>query len=190
MNKKKVAIFASGTGSNAVNLINHFKNVDAIDIAFVLSNKKDAPIVDSADALGVKTITISNQEAANGELLIALCKEHQIDWIVLAGYLRLIPASLIDCFENRIINLHPSLLPKYGGKGMFGRNVHEAVLSNNESESGITIHFVNQAFDEGKIIAQFRCSIAANDSIEVLEGKIRKLEHGYLPIVVQNTILN
>lgn len=190
MIKKKVAIFASGTGSNAINLIHHFTDVQEVDVAVVLSNKPDAPIVNSAKELGVETIVVNNQEAADGNVLIRHCKEHSIDWIVLAGYLRLIPGLFIEAFQNKIINLHPSLLPNYGGKGMYGRNVHEAVLANGEKESGITIHFVNQAFDEGQIIAQFHCIIDPNDQVKDLEGKIRKLEHGYLPLVVQNTILN
>lgn len=190
MIKKKVAIFASGTGSNAVNLIKYFSNVDSIEIAFVLSNNSNAPIIGSANELGVKTITLTNAQAADAEVLIANCKEHDVDWIVLAGYLRLIPVPFIQAFENKIINLHPSLLPKYGGKGMYGRNVHLAVLENNETETGITIHYVNEKFDEGKIIAQFHCAIDPNDTIQDVEGKIRRLEHGYLPFVVHQTILN
>lgn len=189
MIKHRVAIFASGTGSNAVNLINTFKGNDQIEVAFVLSNNSAARVLDSAKELGVKTYCYSNEEVADGAFLTNLCLEEKIDWIVLAGYLRLIPSELIAEYSNKLINLHPSLLPKYGGKGMYGSNVHKAVLENNEKESGITIHYVNQEFDKGRIIAQFHCAIAPEDQQSDLESKIRHLEQAYLPIVIQNTIL-
>ena len=164
MNKTRIAVFASGTGSNAINLIRYFNNHPTIEIGFVLSNKSDAPILNSAKDLGITAIHHPNGEVANGDFLVQLCQSHQINWIMLAGYLRLIPGQLIQQFENKIINLHPSLLPKYGGKGMHGGHVHEAVIENKEVESGITIHFVNEEFDKGKILAQFRCSINSNDT--------------------------
>jgi phosphoribosylglycinamide formyltransferase-1 len=190
MIKKRVAIFASGTGSNAVNLINFFNGSDDIDVSFVLSNNAQAKVLDSASSLGVKTYCFSNDEVNDGSMLVSLCEENNVDWIVLAGYLRLIPSDLIKSFEGKMINLHPSLLPNYGGKGMYGSNVHKAVIANGEKESGITIHYVNEAFDDGNIIAQFHCQLDKNDDVSSLEGKIRKLEQAYLPIVVQNTILN
>ena len=189
MVKKRMAIFASGTGSNAINLIGHFAEHKAIEIGFVLSNKKDAPVLESANDLGVEALYFSNSEVSQGEFLIELCEKHQIDYIVLAGYLRLIPGDFIEAFSEGIINLHPSLLPNYGGKGMYGRNVHNAVLENKEKESGITVHFVNQKFDEGRIIAQFRCPISSTDTVQDLEGKIRSLEQNYLPFVVEKTIM-
>lgn len=189
MHKKRIAIFASGTGSNALNIINFFKGHPSIEIAFVMSNRANAPIVTSAHELGIKTMHFTNQEVADGNFLCTLCKDEAIDWIVLAGYLRLIPVELIKIYRDKMINLHPSLLPKYGGKGMHGQNVHLAVLENKEVESGITIHFVNEEFDKGRIIAQFHCGIDPSDKIEDLEMKIRYLEHSYLPTVIQNTIL-
>ena len=189
MVKKRMAIFASGTGSNAINLIGHFAGHEAIEIGFVLSNKKDAPVLESANDLGVEALYFSNSEVSQGEFLIELCEKHQIDYVVLAGYLRLIPGDFIEAFSEGIINLHPSLLPNYGGKGMYGRNVHNAVLENKEKESGITVHFVNQKFDEGRIIAQFRCPISSTDTVQDLEGKIRSLEQNYLPFVVEKTIM-
>ena len=187
--KKRIAIFASGTGSNAINLIGHFAGHEAIEIGFVLSNKKDALVLESANELGVETLYFSNSEVSQGEFLIELCEKHRIDYVVLAGYLRLIPGDFIEAFSEGIINLHPSLLPNYGGKGMYGRNVHNAVLENKEKESGITVHFVNQKFDEGRIIAQFRCPISSTDTVQELEGKIRSLEQNYLPIVVEKTLM-
>ena len=190
MNKTRIAIFASGTGSNAINLIRYFKNHPTIEIGFVLSNKSDAPVLNSAKELGVEVMCYNNEELAKGDFLVQLCKSHQIDWIMLAGYLRLIPTELIHFFENKIINLHPSLLPSYGGKGMHGSHVHEAVIANKELESGITIHYVNEEFDKGRIIAQFRCAINSNDTTSTLAQKIHVLEQSYLPIVVEKTIIN
>lgn len=189
MQKQRVAIFASGTGSNAMNLIRYFEGNERIEISFVLSNRESAPIIESAQAVGMKVFYFPNDKVADGEFLTSFCKEHHIDWIVLAGYLRLIPVELIKAYPNRIINLHPALLPNYGGKGMFGRKVHEAVLAAKEAESGITIHFANDAFDEGEIIAQFKCDIETGDSVSDLERKIHELEHRHLPEVVEETIL-
>ena len=188
MLKKRIAIFASGTGSNAINLIKHFKESETIEIGFVLSNRTSAPIVESANNLGVTVHCITNEQAADDAFLTSFCKERDIDWIVLAGYLRLIPAEFINSFSERIINLHPSLLPKYGGKGMYGANVHRAVLENREDETGITIHYVNQEFDKGRIIAQFRCALTPQDTLESVQKKIQFLEHSYLPIVIEQTI--
>lgn len=190
MNKTRIAIFASGTGSNAINLIHHFKNHASIEVGFVLSNKKDAPVLASAKELGIEVLYHSNADVSNGAFLVKLCKSHKIDWVILAGYLRLIPTQLIQAFDNKIINLHPSLLPKYGGKGMHGVHVHEAVMINNEIESGITIHFVNEEFDKGRVIAQFTCSISDKDSVASLAQKIHVLEQSYLPTVIEKTIVN
>lgn len=190
MDKNRVAIFASGSGSNAMNLIQHFKGHSSIEIAFVLTNNSNAGIIKKADDAGVKTIVLSNADVAQGDVLINLCNEENISWIVLAGYLRLVPADFIDSYENRIINLHPALLPKFGGKGMFGQHVHRAVVESGETESGITIHFVNSEFDKGRIIAQFRCSVNVKDTATDVDRKIRVLEQSYLPAVVEKTILN
>ena len=190
MDKKRVAIFASGSGSNAMNLIQHFKGHSSIEVAFVLTNNSNAGIIEKAEGVGVKTIVMSNAEVAQGDVLNNLCNEENITWIVLAGYLRLVPADFIDSYENRIINLHPALLPKFGGKGMFGQHVHHAVVESGETESGITIHFVNSEFDKGRIIAQFRCSVNTEDTALDVDRKIRILEQSYLPAVVEKTILN
>ena len=190
MIKTRIAIFASGTGSNAVNLIQFLKNDSSIEVAFVLSNKADAKVLSSAADLGIKTLSYSNAEVADGAFLTSLCKEEKVDWVILAGYLRLIPSELISEYARKMVNLHPSLLPNYGGKGMHGRNVHVAVIENKESKSGISIHFVSEEFDKGEIIAQFHCKLDASDTVETLEGKIRYLEQTYLPTVVRGAILN
>ena len=189
MTTKKIAIFASGTGSNAINLIQYFKGNSSVEIVFVLSNKRTAPVIESADKLGVQTICCSNNQAADASFMIQICEDHNVDFIVLAGYLRLIPAALIDRFEERIINLHPSLLPKFGGKGMYGHYVHEAVLENNEVESGITVHFVNKEFDQGRIIAQFKFNIEDGFELADVQREISRLEQLHLPVVVEGEVL-
>lgn len=188
MTKMKLALFASGNGSNAVAIINHFRNHPSVEIGFLLSNKSDAPIVDKANDLGIKVITITNKEASNDVLLLNLMEEYSIDYIILAGYLRKIPSELTQNFPDKIINVHPSLLPKYGGKGMYGNFVHEKVIENNEKESGITIHFVNENFDEGMQIAQFHCKLENSETIESLQQKINKLELDYFPIVIEKVV--
>ena len=189
MGKKRLAIFASGNGSNAINLIKHFDEHPIIETAFVLTNNAKAGIIDKAERSGVKIIVLSNTDVSSSTVLDSICKEENVSWIVLAGYLRLVPSNFIDRFENKIINLHPALLPKFGGKGMFGQNVHRAVDESGERESGITIHFVNKEFDKGQIIAQFRCYVSQDDTAEDIDKKIRVLEQSYLPVVVENTIL-
>ena len=189
MGKKRLAIFASGNGSNAINLIKHFDEHPIIETAFVLTNNAKAGIIDKAERSGVKIIVLSNTDVSSSTVLDSICKEENVSWIVLAGYLRLVPSNFIDSFENKIINLHPALLPKFGGKGMFGQNVHRAVVESGERESGITIHFVNKEFDKGQIIAQFRCYVSQDDTAEDIDKKIRVLEQSYLPVVVENTIL-
>lgn len=189
MGKKRLAIFASGNGSNAINLIKHFDEHPIIETAFVLTNNAKAGIIDKAERSGVKIIVLSNTDVSSSTVLDSICKEENVSWIVLAGYLRLVPSNFIDRFENKIINLHPALLPKFGGKGMFGQNVHRAVVESGERESGITIHFVNKEFDKGQIIAQFRCYVSQEDTAEDIDKKIRVLEQSYLPVVVENTIL-
>lgn len=189
MEKKRLAIFASGSGSNAINLIKHFDEHPMIETAFVLTNNAKAGIIDKAERAGVKIIVLTNTEVSSSTVLDSICKEENVSWIVLAGYLRLVPSNFIDRFENKIINLHPALLPKFGGKGMFGQNVHRAVVESGEKESGITIHFVNKEFDKGQIIAQFCCNVSQEDTAEDIDKKIRVLEQSYLPVVVENTIL-
>ena len=189
MATKKIAIFASGTGLNAINLIDYFKGNSFVEIVFVLSNKKDALVIESASKLGVETICCSNNQAADADFMIQLCENYAVDFIVLAGYLRLIPALLVDRFEERIINLHPSLLPKYGGKGMYGHHVHEAVLANHENESGITVHFVNKEFDKGRVIAQFKFKIENGFELADVQREISRLEQLHLPLVIEGEVL-
>jgi phosphoribosylglycinamide formyltransferase 1 len=188
MNKKRIAVFASGKGSNALNLIRHFKTDPKAEVAFVLSNRSDAGVLTLAEENGVRTVILSNEEVANADLLIDLCKTNEIDLIVLAGYLRKIPEGLILHYPERIVNIHPALLPKFGGKNMYGDKVHEAVLASGEKESGITIHFVNEEFDKGRVIDQFTCTVEKNDTLETLRSKIQGLEHAHFAPVISKII--
>ena len=190
MKKIKLALFASGSGSNALNIIDYFSSNSLIEIGFILTNKKDAPIVELAQKKDVETLILSNEEVSNGTLLTKICLEKGIDFIILAGYLRKIPEELLANYSNKMINVHPALLPKFGGKGMYGKYVHQAVIDSEENETGITIHFVNEHFDEGKVIAQFHCEVTKNDTVESVQAKVQKLEHTYFPIVIEKTILN
>ena len=189
MGKIKIAIFASGKGSNAINIISFFKNHNLIQVSFVLSYKANAPVLNSAKKIGVETKCYNKKLTEDGEFLTQVCKTAKIDWIILAGYLKLIPEKVISTYKDKIINIHPSLLPKYGGKGMYGLNVHKEVLKNKEKESGITIHFVNEKFDEGRIIAQFYCEIKPEDTLLEVEQKIKMLEQKYFPTIIQKSIL-
>lgn len=190
MNKIKIAVFASGAGTNALNIIRHFNEHPLIEIAFVLSNKSTAGILPAAQQLGIPVLHYPNAECENGAFMCSLCTEKKIDFIILAGYLRLIPEALTEKFSNKIINIHPALLPAYGGPGMYGMNVHKAILANQEKLSGITIHFIDKEFDKGRIIAQFTCTIEDEKSAEEIQQKVQRLEHTYFPFVIEKTIVN
>ena len=188
--QKKLAIFASGSGSNAENICNYFANTSDIEVALICTNKADAYIVKRAEKLNIPVVFTNKTELNNFQDLHKKLQSAKIDMIILAGFLLKIPAIMVENYQNQIINIHPSLLPKYGGKGMYGDKVHKAVLENNETESGISIHFVNQNYDEGKIIMQEKCTIAENETLETLTKKIHKLEHSYLPIAIEKTLKN
>lgn len=184
---KNVAILASGSGSNAENIIKHFSGSKDVHIPFVLCNKKDAFVHERAKSLGVKSMTFSKNELENGEIL-NLLKRENIDFIVLAGFLLKIPAEWVEAFQNRIVNIHPALLPKFGGKGMYGMRVHEAVVANGEKESGITIHYVNEVYDSGAIIFQAKCDVLPTDSPEDVANKVHALEYEHFPRVIEEVL--
>jgi phosphoribosylglycinamide formyltransferase-1 len=175
--KFKIAIFASGAGSNAERIMQYFNLHDEVEVSLVVSNNVNAGVLDIAQKGNIASLVISKEQLMDSDFLLKELNE--IDVIVLAGFLLLIPPFLISYFHQRIVNLHPSLLPKYGGKGMYGKKVHQAVLENGEQETGITIHLVNEYFDEGKILAQYRVSIDKTDTVESIEQKVRKLEWAY-----------
>lgn len=185
----RIAILASGNGSNAQRIIEYFADNKDILFPFVITNKEDSYVRKRAESMGIPSIYISNSELKKGGSLLNLLIENKIDWVILAGYLLLIPSNVIKAFSNKIINIHPALLPKYGGKGMYGMKVHEAVIANSEKESGITIHFVNENYDEGDIIIQAKCSISNDDNPEILSQKIHFLEHEFFPKVIEDLIL-
>lgn len=176
--KKQIAIFASGSGSNAERLVQMSRERElAYEVKLIVTNSAKAGVIERAHRLGIPVFVWDAADIAGSENFISFLKKNGIDFIILAGYLKKIEASLIHSFENKIVNIHPSLLPKYGGKGMYGHHVHEAVIAAKESESGITIHFVNEHYDEGKVIAQFTCALGAADTVESLQKKIQTLEH-------------
>ena len=184
----RIAIFASGRGSNARNIINYFENNPSISVSLILSNKQTAPVLDIGKQFDINTLVINRVDFYNSTELLDVFETEKIDFVVLAGFLWLIPSYLVNAFNNRIINIHPALLPKYGGKGMYGMNVHKAVYAAKEKETGITIHYVNKAYDEGNIIFQANCSLDAEDTPESIAQKIHQLEHANFPRVIEATI--
>lgn len=184
---KKVAIFASGSGSNAENIIRYFSKTKNVIFPFILSNKADAFVKNRAEKLNIPFIFFTKEQWINGEILNLLKKEG-VDWIVLAGFLLKVPTEIIEAYPHKIINIHPSLLPKYGGKGMYGMKVHEAVAEANEKESGITIHYVNENLDEGEIIFQAKCEVLSTDSPEEIAAKVHKLEYEFFPKVIADLL--
>ena len=188
MKTQSVALFASGSGSNAVNLIRYFEGNEEIRIALLVCNKADAPVVEKVKALGIEVLISGNQSFEEGLELTAELQERGIDWIILAGFLRKLPVALIRTYEDHIINIHPALLPKFGGKGMYGMHVHKAVIEAKETESGITIHLVNEEFDKGRTLEQYRVSLDETDSPETVAQKVQELEHRYFPYIAERTI--
>ncbi|WP_207535564.1 phosphoribosylglycinamide formyltransferase [Desertivirga arenae] len=186
--KKRIAIFASGSGSNAQKIMEHFKKHNEAEVAIVLTNNPDAYVLQRADNFEIPTHVFDRYEFYKTNSVVNLLKSLEIDIIVLAGFLWLVPENLLKAFPNKIINIHPALLPKYGGKGMYGDNVHKAVLANGEEESGITIHFVNEHFDEGEIIHQSRFKIEKGDDLEMIKFKGQQLEHTHFPKVVESLL--
>lgn len=186
---KKIAIFGSGSGTNAENIIRYFKDNVHVSICLLVTNTDKSRFKVIAEENSIPFKLISNTDfAENKDLLIQTMNEFEVDWIILAGFLRKIHSCLISSFPNKIINIHPSLLPKYGGKGMYGMKVHEAVFKNQEAVSGITVHFVNENFDEGEIIAQKEVKARDCKSPEEIRERVQKLEQKYFPEIINATI--
>ena len=184
----RIAIFASGSGSNAENIIQYFKSDPSIEICLIVTNSWKAGVLERANRLKVPAITITRNLFYESEDLINILNSLKIDLVVLAGFLWLVPESLIDAFPNKIINIHPALLPKYGGKGMYGHHIHIAVKANLETESGITIHYVNKDYDEGQIIRQERCVLERSDDEQAIAQKIHSLEFKYFPLTIKELL--
>jgi phosphoribosylglycinamide formyltransferase-1 len=183
-----IAIFASGSGSNAQRLIEYFKNSSDVKVKMLLSNNKNAYALERAKNLDVPAMVFDKKSFCETDEVVKKLKSENISWIILAGFLWLIPKNLVHAFPNRIINIHPALLPLYGGKGMYGHFVHEAVVEAKDKESGITIHFVNERYDEGQVIFQTTCSIDPQDTPDMVAKKVQRLEHEHFPLVVENLI--
>ena len=187
--KKRIAIFASGAGSNAQKIIAHFLDHPNMEVALIVSNKPGAGVLNIAAEHSVATLIIEKERFFRGDAYVAELKEAAIDFIVLAGFLWKVPSALIAAYPDKIVNIHPALLPKYGGKGMYGQFVHEAIIAAKEKESGITIHFVDDKYDHGNTIFQAICEILENDTPETLAQKIHLLEHKYFPVVIEQTFM-
>lgn len=186
---KKIVLFASGNGSNAEKIILHFKKSTLANVVTILSNNPDAKVLEKAKNHQIDTVVFTKTELNEGFVLEKM-QNIQPDLIVLAGFLLKFPESIINKFPNKVINIHPALLPKYGGKGMYGMNVHKAVLENKEKETGITIHYVNEHYDEGEYISQHKVSIDDCVSAEEIADKVHQLEHEYFPTIIEQLITN
>lgn len=185
---KNIAIFASGEGTNAQNIINYFKESDIAAVKLVISNNPEANVLKRAQESGIDTLIIDRNTLYESEELIRILKKTAIDFIVLAGFLWKIPKNLIQVFPGKIINIHPSLLPKFGGKGMYGIHIHKAVIDAKEKQSGISIHFVNENYDEGQLISQHNCIIDPSDTPETVAYKIHQLEREFFPKVIHKLL--
>jgi len=188
MKKLNIAIFVSGSGSNCENLIRYFADSERVCCALVVSNKPDAQALERAQQLDVPTAVTPKAQLNDPEVMLPLLREYDIHFIVLAGFLPLIPTFLIDAYPRRIVNLHPALLPKYGGKGMWGHHVHEAVKAAGEAETGMTVHWVTPVCDSGEIIAQYKVALSPDDSVDDIAEKEHQLEMKYFPKVVEQVL--
>ena len=188
MEKVNIAIFVSGSGTNCENLIRCFKDSERVRCALVVSNKPDAYALVRATNLGVPTAVAPKAQLNDALFMMPLLRQYGIDFIVLAGFLPLVPDFLIDAYPRRIVNIHPALLPKYGGKGMWGHHVHEAVKAAGEAETGMTVHWVTPVCDGGEIIAQYRCALSPDDTVDDIAEKEHQLEMKYFPQVVEQVL--
>lgn len=184
----KLAILASGAGSNAANILSYFKNSDRVSVDLIATNNPNAGVLEYAKAYNVPTLILDSSRFKKGDAYIPDLEKY--DYLILAGFLWKIPAQLVQAFPERIVNIHPSLLPQYGGKGMYGHFVHEAVIAHKEIESGITIHLVDEIYDNGKHLFQAKCTVSATETPDSLAEKIHQLEHANFPIVISDYILS
>lgn len=184
----KIAIFASGSGTNAENIIQYFSEKISFQVVLIVSNKQDAYVLERARKYNIPSVVFSKNDFVKGDDVLSILREYEIDFIVLAGFLLRVPENLLEAYPDRIINIHPALLPKYGGKGMYGDRVHEAVVAAGEHESGITIHYVNGNYDEGNIIFQASCKVLPSDTPQDVAKKVHALEYKYYPTVIEDVV--
>jgi phosphoribosylglycinamide formyltransferase-1 len=191
MKKKpnRIAIFASGNGSNAENIVRYFREKESVAVVLIISNKRAAFVLERASKLGVESYLMTHEDFIEPIVLSRFLKAKQIDFIVLAGYMRLIPKELVIAFPQKILNIHPALLPQYGGKGMYGDFVHQAVSEAGETETGISIHYVNEAYDEGDLVFQKKIAIQPGENPELIAEKVHALEYAYYPQIIEKVIL-
>lgn len=185
---KQIAIFASGAGSNARKIIEHFKGHAAVRVALIVCNKPHAGVLLIAEEQQIPTLLLEKEQFFRGNAYVDELKAIGIDFLVLAGFLWKVPAALIQAYPQQIVNIHPALLPKYGGKGMYGHFVHEAVIKNKETESGISIHLVDELYDHGKVVFQARCKVLADDTPDTLAARIHELEHRHYAAVIEELV--
>ncbi|WP_203295209.1 phosphoribosylglycinamide formyltransferase [Luteirhabdus pelagi] len=188
--EKRIVIFASGTGSNAENIIQYFKQSKIVEVSMVLTNKPRAKVLEKAKKHNIKTLCFNREQLYDTDFVLKTLQKINPDLIVLAGFLWIFPTKLLNAFPYKVINLHPALLPKFGGKGMYGKHVHKAVVENKEAETGITIHYVNEAYDEGAIIAQKKVSLSPKDTPDTVAQKVHELEYEYLPQIIEKLLLD
>ncbi len=188
--KRNIAVFASGSGTNAENIIRCFREDNRLNVSLLISNKADAFALQRAHRLDVPCVVLEKEEWKQGKSVLALLQDHRIDFIVLAGFLLRIPEAILHAYPDKIINIHPSLLPKYGGKGMYGDRVHQAVVEARDKESGITIHYINEHYDQGQVIFQTTCPVHPEDSPEDVACKVHALEYQHYPEVIRRIILS
>lgn len=185
----KIAIFASGSGTNAENIVRYFSGKSSFQVALVVSNRPDAYVLERARRLGVPSVVCTNADFKEGGRVLSLLEERGIGFVVLAGFLLRVPDKLLQAYPERILNIHPALLPKFGGKGMYGDRVHEAVVAAGECETGITIHYINEYYDEGGIVFQAACPVAPEDSPRDVAAKVHALEYKYYPVVIEDVLM-
>jgi phosphoribosylglycinamide formyltransferase 1 len=183
-----IAVFASGAGTNAQKIIDHFRNSSLAKVALIVCNKKKAGVLQIAENENIPSLIIDKEKFVSGDSYLDALLERKIDFVVLAGFLWKIPSQLLRAYPRRIVNIHPALLPKFGGHGMYGSRVHEAVLAGKEAESGITIHYVDEHYDNGDIILQIKCPVLENDTPESLANRIHALEHANYPLVIEELV--
>ena len=186
--KKRIVIFASGNGTNTQNIIKYFQNSKHAQVVCVLSNNKNAKVLARSLDLNIEALSFTKAEMLAPQGLLSLLNNRKPDLLVLAGFLLKFPEIIIDAYPNKVINIHPALLPKYGGKGMYGHHVHKAVVENKETHSGITIHYVNNHYDQGKVIFQKKTTIAPQDTPQDVAQKVQLLEHQWLPKVIEDVL--
>lgn len=189
-NTVNLALFASGSGTNVENIIQYFNDYPTINVSCILCNNKNAGVIERANRLGVDILVFNRENFYDSDMVIDYLRHKNVDLIVLAGFLWLIPEKIIESYNNKIINIHPALLPKYGGKGMYGNAVHKAVFENKEEYTGITIHYVNKDYDKGDIIFQESIEIDANDSPDSIADKVHELEYMYYPTIIKKIAVN